>query len=261
MDRADDLPDRVPARPGRSRASSVRRGAVVLLVASVVAVGAVVLSRTAPGRGSEAAWPGGCGLQGHPQWCARPSAAMTAGSLESVVRAWCPGLAHGPLRPQRVALADLGGGEALASTGGDRVRGTEHALLGRRQVFAWVTRTVGGSTDGQVEIRCPGSTHEVPGLRLTGSQYRSTVLARSHGRTRRLDFVEVARTAVLGANPRKDLSFGSVACDTSAVGLSSLRPGRPFTCRWEGYGPPGKTVLGAQFRVTSREPWFRRVRP
>jgi hypothetical protein len=162
--------------------------------------------------------------------------------------------------PQPVALADLGGGDSLASTEGDRrTGGTEHALLGHGNDFAWVTRWVGGDSDGAVEIRCPGSTHDVPGLRLTGDQYRSTVLARSGPQSTRLDFLEVGRLAVVGTNPRHDLSFGSLTCDTSAIDLRDLRPGRSFSCRWDGFGPPGRTVLSADFAITATRPWFRRA--
>jgi hypothetical protein len=255
--------DWLDSHSGRTLPSPLGRAVVLALVAAAIVVAAVwVTMRAADDRRAEAEWPGGCGVDGNKHWCARPSGAMTAGSLTSVVRAWCPRLADtapADLVPQPLALAELGGGASLASTDGNRSRGREDALLGRRTEFSWVTRWVGGPSDGQVEIRCPGSTHVVSGLRLSAGQLRSTVAARTGARSPYVDFVKVAHAALAEANPRHDLSFGSLACDTSPVDLVDPQPRRRFTCQWDGYGPPGKTVLTAEFEITATSPYFRRA--
>lgn len=252
-DSSDRQPDWVEGRPDKGPASRARRvvGAAAGVALAVAALAVVLVSR-------DAAWPSRCGVDGHEDWCGAPSAAMTGSALASVVRGYCPGLtsASADVEPQPLSLANLGSRDTLAKVTGSSAAGTEDALLGRPSSFSWVTRWVGGPNGGRVELRCPGGTGQVPGLRLAADQFRSTVAA-ARGRRSRLDFRAVAMTAVRSQSLQRRVSFGFTTCDTSAVDLQHLTPGSTFRCLVEAYYPQGVGAYPVTYRVTRDRPYFR----
>jgi hypothetical protein len=224
--------------------------AVLLLVAVVLAVSYV----------QKPDWPTGCGIAGHPSWCAQPSAAMTNESIVALVHAYCPSLAAFPVDdvvPQPLIELDLADGETFARTSGNPSAGREEALLGRPSALSWLTRWVGGERDGVWEVRCPGNARSTPSLHLEGEQLDSTIAA-SQSEARQIDFRDVARQLV-AATPKEraaELSFGFLECDTTSLNLTRPRVGDTFACTVEIYSPEGKGASRATYRVIGERPYF-----
>jgi hypothetical protein len=246
--------DSLSSHPDQRR--SLRRGnalALVCVVALVVAGSAVAL------RNRHSDWPTGCGVEGHQDWCTKPSRAMTDAALTRMVRDYCPGLsASDPedVVPRPLDLADLGGRGAYAKTSGTRTSGSEDSLLGRGRTFSWVTRWSGGPEDGVVEVRCPGRSRSVPSLRLDEDQYRSSVAA-ARGQAGYVDFARLAETSVRRVPGRFGVSFGFLTCDTAGLDLLRALPvGRTFGCRVEVYTRLGKGGDQMTYRVTADPPYF-----
>jgi hypothetical protein len=188
-------------------------------------------------------WPTGCGVDGHPGWCTDASQAMTDPAMAELVGSYCPRLAGadpGELEPQPLSRISIAGRSSLARTSGQPDWGTEDALIGVRGAGAWVTRTVGGPDDGQLQVRCQGSRERIPGLVLEASQVEST-LAAIGGEDRVIDFGQVARrTAASLWTQRPSASFGDFTCDTSKIDLRRPRTASTFTCLTEIYAAEGK---------------------
>ena len=189
-------------------------------------------------------WPTGCGVDGHPGWCTDASQAMTDPGVAQLVVSYCPGLAGADpaeLAPQPLSRISIAGGGSLARTSGQPDRGTEDALIGVRDAGAWVTRTVGGPEDGQLEVRCRGSRGRVPSLVLEAAQVEST-LAAIRGQDRVIDFGQVARRTAdsLWRQRPSDASFGYFSCDTSEIDLRRPEAESTFTCLTEIYTALGK---------------------
>jgi hypothetical protein len=245
-----DWLDSGPARQRRPRAW--RLAGLATAVAVALATLVVVLVSRNP------AWPSRCGVEGHEDWCRSTSVEMAGSALAAVVRGYCPGLrpGAGDVEPQPLSLADLGSPDTLVRVTEDPTAGTEDALLGRPESFSWVTRWVGGPEGGRVELRCPGGTSRVPGLRLAADQFRSTAAA-ARGTPRRLDFRAVARAAVRSQTPQRRVSFGFLTCDTRSVHLAHPRAGSRFRCTVEAYWPQGMGAYPQTFMVTRERPYFR----
>jgi hypothetical protein len=245
--------DSLSSHPGRGE--SLRRSnalVVVCVVALAIAASAVVL------RSRDPDWPTGCGVDGHADWCAEPSRAMTDTALTRMVRDYCPGLSSSDpddLVPRPLALADLAGREAYAKTSGSRRSGSEDSLLGRGSSFSWVTRWSGGPDDGVVELRCLGRSDTVPSLHLDAAQYASSVAA-ARGEQGHLDFTELAESSVRSLPGRFGVSFGFVTCDTTGLDLQPLPVGKRFTCGIEVYTRLGKGGYQLNYRVTAQPPYF-----
>jgi len=254
---APDQVDSLSSHPGDEEGRR-RRGVVplVLVVALVLGIGAASSLR---GRSPE--WPTGCGLEGHADWCAKPSRAMTDGALRRIVRDYCPGLSKVRPRdvvPRPIDLVDLGGRGAYARTSGSKGAGTEDSLLGRGPHFSWVTRWSGGDQDGVVELRCPGQTVTVPSVRLDADQFWSTVAAR-RGRPRTIDFAQLASSSVRRVPHGFRVSFGFLNCDTTGLDLRHLRTGKRFSCALEVYSGLGKGGYRIGYRTTARPPYVLRT--
>lgn len=189
-------------------------------------------------------WPTGCGADGHPGWCTHASQAMTGPAMTELVRSYCPGLAGadpGEVIPQPLSRMSIAGRSSLARTSGQSDRGTEDALIGVRGAGAWVTRTVGGSEDGRIQVRCQGHRERIPDLVLQASQVEST-LAAIRGDDRVIDFGQVARRTAtsLWLQRPSDASFGYFTCDTSKIDLRRPQAASTFTCLTEIYAAQGK---------------------
>jgi hypothetical protein len=244
--------DSLSSHPGRR--DSLRRGnllAAVCVVALALAASATAMRNRHPD------WPTGCGVEGHADWCAAPSRAMTDAAVTGLVRDYCPGLASQPdgMVPRPLALVDLAGPDTFARTTGTRESGTEDSLLGRGKRFAWVTRWSGGPEDGVVELRCPGRSRQVPSVHLERDQFRSTVEA-ARGEAGRIDFARLARSMAGRAPGRFAISYGFVSCDTTGLDLRHLEAGTEFTCRIEVYSRLGQGGDQVSYRVTAVRPYF-----
>jgi hypothetical protein len=259
--RVDRLPGQAESLSSHPGDRDPRRRRTGLLAAVCVLALALAASAMAA-RNRHPDWPTGCGVDGHANWCAQPSQAMTGAALTGMVRDYCPGLPRKEprgLEPRPLALVDLAGGDTLARTTGTRGAGTEDALLGRGSSFSWVTRWYGGTRDGMVELRCPGQTHLVPSVRLEADQYRSTVAA-ARGEPRRIDFAELAKSTVRRFPGRFSVSYGFVSCDTTGVDLQRLAAGATFSCRVEVYSWLGQGGYRLDYRVVEDRPYFVRAR-
>lgn len=245
--------DSLSSHPGRS--DSLRRGNVIALVC-VAALALAALTVLARDRHPD--WPSGCGVEGHADWCAEPSRAMTGLALTRLVRDYCPSLstsATADVVPRPLELADLGGRDAFAKTSGTRGAGAEDSLLGRGSDFSWVTRWTGGPENGVVELRCPGQSSRVPSLHLDQDQFRSTVAA-TRGHPGHINFAELAASSVRRVPGGFGVSFGFVTCDTARLDLRHLRPGTRFSCGIEVYYALGKGGYRLSYRVTGQQPYF-----
>ena len=229
------------------------------LLAAVCVVVLAIAASTFFMRDRDAAWPTRCGVDGHANWCAKPSRAMTSPALTNLVHDYCPALASSPgqVVPRPLSLGDLAGRDALAKTTGARGSGAEDALLGSGGSFSWVTRTYGGPDGGMLEVRCPGQTDLVPSMRLTAQQFRSTVAATRAG-VERIDFARLAKSTVDRFPNRVRPSYGFVSCDTSGLDLRRLTPGKTFTCHIEVYSWLGQGGYLLGYRVVPRPPYFAR---
>lgn len=254
---ASDLSD-LSGHPDQHVRSRLGERAAILGAVALVAVG--VLLAFADDRD----WPQDCGVDGRAEWCAEPSEVMTEPPVVSLVRDYCPQLADVPLQemvPQPLGQLNLASDQALAKTSGTDREGTEDALLGRPGEFAWVTRWVGGESDGRVEVRCPDDTASTASLRLESDQFRSTVAASSAVDARYIDFTEVARQSVpaLSGTGMGRTSFGFVTCDTTGIDLDDPASGRTFFCVTEVYGLQGTGGYRSIYQVTPDSPYFEKV--
>ncbi len=243
---------RGPESPVRSRKPATILALVaVALVAVVLAVSYV----------RKPDWPLRCGVGGNPNWCARPSAAMTDGPIVALAHGYCPSLSVflvDDVVAQPLIQLDLADDETLARTSGSTSNGREEVLLGRPGAVSWVTRWVGGERDGLWEVRCPGDARSTPSLHLEAEQLDSTLAASQSAQARRIDFRQVARQLV-AATPYEraaDVSFGFLECDTESLDLTRPRVGDTFACTVEVYSPAGKGASWATYRVTSDKPYF-----
>jgi len=249
--------DWLDTHPERRRRPVLTRVLVLGGLAASVAVGTGVVAVLVLDRDPD--WPTRCGVDGRSEWCGQASRRMMDPALAAVVGDYCPGLAGSQpttVVPQPLSLADLGAEDALARTTGTPGSGTEDSLLGLPSSFSWVTRWVGGENDGRVELRCPGMTETVPSLRLTEDQFRSTVAASGARDGRHIDFAAVAESSVRTVAPDSGVSWGFIACDTTAIDLADLTEGETFACQVEAYSPEGKGLYRFGYRVTSGPPYF-----
>src|SRR3954447_4165791 len=253
---------RVDRLPGQAETLSSHSGdrhasrRTSLLVAVCVVVLAIAASTMAM-RHRDPDWPTRCGVDGHANWCAKPSRVMTTAALTGLAHDYCPALASvpGEVVPRPLSLGDLASADAFARTTGTRGSGAEDALLGRGSSFSWVTRRSGGHQNGAVELRCPGQTFLVPSMRLTGEQFRSTVAA-ARGELGRIDFAELAKRSVRRFPNRFRTSYGFLSCDTAGIDLRRLAPGKAFTCRIEVYSWLGQGGYRLDYRVVGHPPYF-----
>jgi len=232
----------------------------IVVVALLVAAGAVNLVRELR---EDRSWPTDCGIDGHDDWCATPSEEMTDARLAAVARAHCPALAGLPAAdvvPQPLGLIGPPNSKARACTTGSPSDGTEDALLGQSARLSWVTRQVGGSDDGQVQVSCPDDSRTTAGLELEADQLGSTVAA-INGVDRRIDFGAVAEDIVGAAagDGQPGVSLGFLSCDTSGVQLTHLRAGSTFSCAVELYSSIGRGSYHATYQVTDHAPYFTQV--
>lgn len=244
-------PRRSPSRWTALRDLSTKRkiAAGLALAVGALAAGLTGLSSDDPH------WPTGCGVDGHPGWCANASQAMTDPAMAELVGRYCPGLAGadpGELAPQPLSRIGIAGRGSLARSSGQPDRGTEDALLGVRGAGAWVTRAIGGPEDGRIQIRCRGSHGRIPGLVLEASQVEST-LAAIRGEDGVIDFGQVARrtAASLRMQRPSDASFGYFTCDTSKIDLRRPRAASTFTCLTEIYAAEGKGSHVSTYTVSA----------
>jgi hypothetical protein len=251
----DPLPGEVeslsshPADRDPSRRTSLLAAVFVV----VLALGASAMAM----RSRDPGWPTGCGIDGHANWCAQPSRAMTAAALTGLVHDYCPALSSVPghVAPRPLSLGDLASRDTFARTTGNRDSGAEDALLGRGSSFSWVTRRSGGPQGGTVELRCPGQTDRVASMRLTQEQYRSTVAA-ARGEPGRIDFTALAKSSVRQFPGRFRVSYGFLSCDTSGLDLQRLMPGKTFACHIEVYSWLGRGGYRLDYRVVPHPPYF-----
>lgn len=244
------------ALASRSRVGSP--GVVLGLVVGLVAAVAAVAFSANP------SWPTKCKVDGHSEWCGEPSWAMSNPALAALAHDYCPKLSMALLQevvPQPLSRMDLANQDTFAKTSGNAETGTEDALLGERENFAWITRWVGGETDGLVEVRCPGDTQTIPSMALKADQFRSTLAAANGADGQHIDFAEVARQSVdalSDGQPTQSTgtSFGFMACNTEGIDLSEPQVGRTFFCMVEVYGEQGKGGYSASYRVTADAPFF-----
>ena len=236
--------------PAGSGSTRLFRTAVLLGTAAalVVAAAVVVLTR-------HPEWPTRCGVDGHQDGCARPLRAMTQPDVLAVARHHCPGIDS--LEPQPLARADLAGGDTLARVTGTRRNGREDALLGAPATFAWVTRWVGGATDGRVEVRCAGASRRVASLRLDADQLASTIAAVDAEPS--VDFSAVAESAARSVSVRGRPSLGFLDCDTGGVDLRRPNAGELFVCSLQVFSQQGQGGYRLTYRVTDDRPWFEPV--
>jgi hypothetical protein len=227
------------------------------LLAAVCVVVLAIAASTMVMRNRNPDWPTRCGVDGHANWCAKPSRVVTTAALTRLAHDYCPALASVPggVVPRPLSLGDLAGADVFARTTGSRGSGAEDVLLGRGNSFSWVTRSSGGAHDGAVELRCPGQTFLVPSMRLTDEQYRSTVAA-ARGQLGRIDFAELAKSSVRRFPSRFRTSYGFLSCDTSGLELRRLSPGKRFTCRVEVYSWLGQGGYRLDYRVLPDPPYF-----
>ena len=80
---AQDQLDSHPETGRRGRSGPRRVIALVVVAFVVVTVGVNLVRELVPGR----TWPTACGIDGHPDWCARPSSAMTDRGLAALAQA------------------------------------------------------------------------------------------------------------------------------------------------------------------------------
>jgi len=247
--------DNHPTSPTRSRR---RRLAVIGLAVAVLTVIGLAGVRSWQERST---WPTDCRVAANPSWCAEPSDAMTDPAMVTLVRDYCPWLADTAAEqvvPQPLEALGLAGPGTYATTSGDETNGTEDALLGRPGAVAWLTRWVGGQADGRVELRCPGQTATVPGLRLEQDQFRSSVAAAVSADGRNIDFAEVARQSVSKASSSRPtgVSYGFIGCDTDGIDLAGPAVGETFECVMQIYAPEGQGAYPLEYRVIDDHPWF-----
>lgn len=232
----------------------------VLVVALVAVLGGVnAVKEVVPDR----SWPTGCGIDGHANWCARPSAVMTGQDLAVLAQASCPAMSGVEPRdvvPQLLTPIGPPDRRTRALTSGTVTNGSEQALLGRPGRVTWVTRQVGGPDDGRVRVSCPGAARTAPGLRLDAEQVRAVVASRT-GEGRGIDLTRVAREMAGTARgpDRRGVSFGFVTCDTRSLDPTRRQVGERFSCAVEVYGALGQGAYRATYRVTDRSPYFARV--
>lgn len=258
MEPAPDAPE--PASDGQVRRPAVNKLAVVagLVVASLIAASVVLPSD------ENSSWPTDCLIDGRTDMCAMPSAAMTDQTMRTVVRDYCNNLSSTPLSevvPQPFSVLDLAGEEVYATTTGSEKEGTEDALLGTPDAVAWVTRSVGGSRDGGVDLRCPGDRLSAS-VRLPRDQFDSTVAATLQPDTAHINFAQVAKQSVtaLAKGRRDDASFGFTTCYTARIDLDDLGAGGTFACITEIYGALGQSGSATFYRVSERPPYVRAIR-
>lgn len=258
-----DVSDSLSSHPGSEDASGERSWArnpvVILAVFVLVGVGGVLATVDFLSRPD---WPTRCGITGHPNWCAQPSATITGASVVGVVQSHCPGLSSTLAQevvPQPLAALDLADHGTLAKTSGSASKGREEVLLGRPGDLAWVTRWVGGARDGQWEVSCPGDAQRAPGLRLQAEQMDSTIAAVESVSERHIDFGAVARQLVTQAPDNRgiEVSFGFLECATDSLDFRRLQRGSTFSCVVEVYGQQGKGAYRGDFEVIGRRPYFR----
>lgn len=256
MEPAPDAPE--PASEDQVRRPAVNKLAVVagLVVVSLIAASVVLPSDENPG------WPTDCLIDGRTDMCAMPSAAMTDETMRTVVRDYCNNLSSTPLSevvPQPFSVLDLAGEEVYATTTGSEKEGTEDALLGTQDAVAWVTRSVGGSRDGGVDLRCLGSKPRSTSVRLREDQFDSTVAAMTQPDTVSINFADVAKRSVDSlVNWRgTDVAFGYTSCETAGMDLQNLPRGHVFSCLTEVYGAVGQSSLITSYRVVKNPPYVR----
>ncbi len=243
-------------RPG---GRSWRHAPTVIVAFLTVVLVATVLVASSTTRESD--WPTQCGVDGHPNWCARPSAAIADVSIVTLVHTYCPSLSDtlvGEVVPQPLSQLDLADENTLARTSGSAGNGSEEVLLGGPGSFSWVTRWVGGEQDGLWEVRCPGDARTTPSLRLEADHLKSTVAASQSAEGRHVDFGDVAKqlVAFMPKGRAPDVSFGFLECDTGSVELTRPKVGDTFSCAVEVYSQLGKGVRRAGYQVISRTPYF-----
>jgi hypothetical protein len=222
------------------------------LVAVLIAAGAAVWEVA-----KESYWPSGCNVSGHPDWCSDPSDAITDPTVVALAHAYCPALselARADVVPQPFSELRLADDDTFAKTSGGPESGSEDVLLGAPGAVAWVTRW----QDGLVEVRCPGSSLTTPSLRLRADQFASTVASVNSAADRRVNFADVATQLVTtpAAQPRGDVSYGFLTCDTGDVDLDAPEVGETFSCAVQVFGFQGQGAYRASYRITDEDPYF-----
>jgi len=247
----------IDTEEGPGRRGPGRRPLLLGVLAAVMLVAAVVaweLTRTPD-------WPSGCPVSGHADWCSDPSEAITDPALVDLARSYCPALSRvdeGDVVPQPLSELGLADERTFAKTTGDPESGSEDALLGTPGAVAWVTRW----QDGQVQVRCAGSSATTPSLRLRADQFRSTVAAGGAPDRPHVAFTDVARDMAEGysTDPRTDTSYGFVSCDTDAIDLELPEVGETFSCVVEVYGLEGEGRHRESYRIAADRPFFEPLR-
>jgi len=242
------------------RGTSWPRRLIVLVVVAFVAVtvGVNLVGRPFPDR----TWPTACGIDGHPDWCARPSSEMTDSGLAALARAQCPalaGLEPADVLPQPLTSIGPPNRKTLALTSGTAENGSEEALLGQPGRVSRVTRQVGGKEAGRVRLSCPGAAKSAPGVQLDADQVRATTASTIDGR--RIDFGKVAKetAGITRGHNRTNVSFGLLSCRTGALELTRPQVGRTFSCAVQVYSSYGLGAYRVTYRVTDDAPYFART--
>ena len=268
-----DSPDGVTSLPLFRRRMALSAATAVLVgLAAVV----VVVQWGTPKWGD---WPGSdrpedCEAYGSDlRVCASPSKALTSDDVISLLQSACPSLkgqTASALVPQSIH-EDLVNSMKVTAQGGLAASGTavvdgaswneyrEDAVVGTSAEAAKLSRYVGGSNAGLLEVDCPGDDPLAPHISLKPDQVMATFAAQD-GSDTAIDFTQVFQVAVTEMQEAGLLPSGSPQgeCSTAGTNVQDVEQEGLFSCSLMDWGTfQTFTVL---FRVSAGPPHFEVVR-